>query len=259
MAMNDLFKQKNQSYTRHDGDNKRRVGGFAGRFVSQLMIAGVIFVLLLFCYQKDNAAGEAVRHVVAMATADQSDTLAVSGLPFWQSSVQDDTDAENQGQTGTNDQQSNTDDGLNNSEADTENLDTSAAYTSTEQANGIIELLLPVSGVLSKAFGEVTTAGATCNGLIIGCESTQNVKAAAAGTITEVGGSAGNYHLRIVHNTNTVTVYDGLTELTVKNGDEIRQGDTIGNIVAEGELHFAVLKDGKPVDPLNYLESPAAN
>lgn len=57
-------------------------------------------------------------------------------------------------------------------------------------------------------------------------------------------------------------VYGQLKELTVAEGDTVKEGEVIGNISAptkyysvEGpNLYFAMKKDGVPVDPFEYLE-----
>ena len=58
------------------------------------------------------------------------------------------------------------------------------------------------------------------------------------------------------------TVYGQLKDLTVAEGDTVKEGEVIGNISAptkyysvEGpNLYFAMKKDGVPVDPFEYLE-----
>ena len=57
-------------------------------------------------------------------------------------------------------------------------------------------------------------------------------------------------------------VYGQLKDLTVAEGDTVKEGEVIGNISAptkyysvEGpNLYFAMKKDGVPVDPFEYLE-----
>ena len=57
-------------------------------------------------------------------------------------------------------------------------------------------------------------------------------------------------------------VYGQLKDLTVAEGDTVKEGEVIGNISAptkyysvEGpNLYFAMRKDGTPVDPFEYLE-----
>jgi len=248
MPMNDMFKPGRPNEYKNNDEKKT---GFATRFVTQLMIAGLIFVVILVCYQKDNLAGDAVRYVVAMANADQSDYLAVSGYPFADNDVEDipsnnETDNEISAH-------------ITDNEEKPKEWDTSAAYTTALGSNGRPELLLPASGVLMKSFGEVTAAGTVCKGLIISCNTDQQVKSSAAGTVTEATGEAGDYQLRVQHNGNTVTIYDGLHIMKVKKGDQVRQGDVLGDVIAGKELHFSVLADGKVVDPLDYLESPTGN
>ena len=57
-------------------------------------------------------------------------------------------------------------------------------------------------------------------------------------------------------------VYGQLKDLTVAEGDTVKEGEVIGNVseptkyysVEGPNLYFAVKKDGNPVDPFEYLE-----
>ena len=58
------------------------------------------------------------------------------------------------------------------------------------------------------------------------------------------------------HDDGYVTVYANLSEILVKEGDEIRRGEIIaksGQIGAAPRLHFELRKDGQPIEPVKSL------
>ena len=90
------------------------------------------------------------------------------------------------------------------------------------------------------------------------------VKAAADGTID------GSYYdellgnvVVILHADGAKTVYAGLDgSVTLKKGQSVKQGDTVGRLsgeipleaAMETHLHFEIIEDGKQVNPLDYLD-----
>lgn len=92
-----------------------------------------------------------------------------------------------------------------------------------------------------------------------------SVHAMTAGKIKEISLSkeTGNY-ITIDHGNGLVSVYRFVEPGdTLKVGNEVKAGDTIGTVAAcygseasEGtHLHFEVTKDGKNVDPTQYIEA----
>ncbi len=74
-------------------------------------------------------------------------------------------------------------------------------------------------------------------------------------------GSDGKYGItvRILHEDGYVTVFAHLSEHTVERGDHVILGEKIAAVGSTGvamgpHLHYEVLKDDKPVDPLALLE-----
>jgi len=71
------------------------------------------------------------------------------------------------------------------------------------------------------------------------------------------GGSYGML-VEITHGGGYVTRYAHNASILVQPGETVRQGDTIALLGSTGRstgphLHFEVLRDGEPVDPLQYL------
>jgi len=62
----------------------------------------------------------------------------------------------------------------------------------------------------------------------------------------------------IKHKNGYETLFGHLSEITVKEGDEVKVGDVIGKAGSTGRstgthLHYEVIKDGKRLNPKNYL------
>lgn len=109
---------------------------------------------------------------------------------------------------------------------------------------------------------DLTGAWRTHNGVDFLAAAGTSVTAAADGKVTEV--EKANLEATVVtvtHSNGFVTVYKGLKDVTVKEGDEIKAGDSIGTVAevmrieaAKGpHLHLEMTVNGELVDPLDYL------
>lgn len=85
------------------------------------------------------------------------------------------------------------------------------------------------------------------------------VKCTANGTV-EFTGRAGGYGncIRIKHMNNIETVYGHLSRISVHEGQHVMVGDVIGKVGSTGRstgphLHYEVRRNGKPVNPKEYL------
>lgn len=137
----------------------------------------------------------------------------------------------------------------------------SATYVADAEA--VPDMQIPVNGVLSSRFGErtdpLTGAAKFHEGIDIEAGQGAGIKAALDGVVEEAGSSPsyGNY-VRLKHQGGLETVYAHCSSLEVKKGSAVKQGEVIARVGDSGasvgvHLHFEVLKDGKPVDPLGYL------
>jgi murein DD-endopeptidase MepM/ murein hydrolase activator NlpD len=85
------------------------------------------------------------------------------------------------------------------------------------------------------------------------------VKCTASGKVVFAGWSGGYGNcIRIAHINNFETVYGHLSRIKVKVGQEVNVGDEIGLVGSTGHstgahLHYEVRKNGKPINPVNFL------
>lgn len=105
----------------------------------------------------------------------------------------------------------------------------------------------------------ITNFTAANKGVDIAGSAGQPVVAAADGKVVYAGSGLRGYgNLVIVQHTKTfLTAYGHNQSLSVKEGQTVKRGQTIakmGNSDADRtKLHFEVRKDGKPVNPVNYV------
>lgn len=89
------------------------------------------------------------------------------------------------------------------------------------------------------------------------------VHAAAAGAITKVvndatdGGAMGKY-IEVQHHNGFMTRYTQLYEVSVEEGQSVKQGESIGAVGSSGQstgphLHFEIWKNGDHVNPADYI------
>ena len=121
----------------------------------------------------------------------------------------------------------------------------------------------PASGRISSAFGDRSspTEGASTNhkGIDIPAPSGSSIVAAADGkvVISTYSYSAGNY-IMIDHGGGLTTVYMHCSQLLVKEGETVNQGQTIAKVGSTGystgpHLHFGVRSGGSYVNPSGYV------
>lgn len=121
----------------------------------------------------------------------------------------------------------------------------------------------PASGRISSAFGDRNspTEGASTNhkGIDIPAPSGSSIVAAADGkvVISTYSYSAGNY-IMIDHGGGLTTVYMHCSQLLVKEGETVKQGQTIAKVGSTGystgpHLHFGVRFGGSYVNPSGYV------
>jgi len=176
---------------------------------------------------------------------------------------------------------------LNNTTNNTVNNTTTSTYKNTTITNTTtdsttvketpketkkeLSFQMPVEGEVVKEFAkdnllysETLKEWMTHLGIDIKAEKTSVVKSAEAGTIKSIKNDP-RYGLTVVieHDDGYKTVYSNLlTAEFVSEGEEVKQGQTIGTVgttavfevADEPHLHFEIIKDGEYVDPNIYLK-----
>lgn len=127
-------------------------------------------------------------------------------------------------------------------------------------------ILRPLNGEITSRFGDrvdpITKKYTLHTGTDFAAVVGTQVKSAITGTVIEVkesNVSLGN-HVK-VKNADIVTTYAHCSEIKVKEGDKVSQGDVIALSGNTGKssgphLHFEVLKDGRYVNPENVIYVP---
>jgi lipoprotein NlpD len=114
----------------------------------------------------------------------------------------------------------------------------------------------PTSGRISVEFGGKPGSG---TGVLIDGKSGQAIVAAASGRVVYAGGGLIGYGQLIIlkHNDTYLSAYGYNARLLVKEGQTVNKGQRIATM-GEGperkpRLHFEIRRNGKPVNPRQYL------
>ncbi len=118
----------------------------------------------------------------------------------------------------------------------------------------------PVSGRITSGFGmryhPILKKTKLHTGVDIAAPSGTPIRAAAAGTVIIAGWmDAYGYTVVIDHGGGVSTLYGHCSAITVRAGQEVAQGQTIGRVGSTGwstgpHLHWEVRRNGQPVNPL---------
>lgn len=116
----------------------------------------------------------------------------------------------------------------------------------------------PASGVL---IGKFSSNGSLNKGVDIAGELGQPVLAAADGSVVYAGSGLRGYGELVIikHSDTYVSAYGHNRKLLVREGQQVKVGQNIAEMGSTGtdrvKLHFEIRRQGKPVDPLQYLPS----
>lgn len=116
----------------------------------------------------------------------------------------------------------------------------------------------PTQGPLLSRFGAKQGLG---NGIGIGGEAGQDVRAAADGRVVYAGSGLQAYGQLVIinHNDSFLSAYGYNERLVVAQGDAVRAGQVIAKMglgpERRAQLHFEIRQNGSPVDPLLHLPS----
>ena len=146
--------------------------------------------------------------------------------------------------------------------ADQEMLTTSIVNKNdTKNVNNFV-LKKPVKGgITTSGFGDTISRTASHNGHDWAVNTGTKVRAAAEGVVelAYFSGSYG-YNILINHNNGFKTRYAHLSEVKVSKGEKVEQSQVIALSGSTGfstgpHLHFEVVKDGKRVNPIEYVSN----
>lgn len=117
----------------------------------------------------------------------------------------------------------------------------------------------PTRGPLLHAFG---SSDGLSNGIGIGGQVGQDVRAAAAGRVVYAGSGLQAYGQLVIinHNDSFLSAYGFNERLVVAQGEDVQSGQLIARMGVGPErrpqLHFEIRQNGAPVDPLRHLPRP---
>jgi murein DD-endopeptidase MepM/ murein hydrolase activator NlpD len=123
------------------------------------------------------------------------------------------------------------------------------------------KLIWPLKGKIISNFGDIID-GSPNDGINIKPSNDTQVRSIDSGTVIYSGNKLeedfGNVVI-VQHSSGLITSYAHLHSTAVKDGDRVAAGDVVGRVgksgnVAEPQLHFEVMKDKKPVNPVKFLE-----
>jgi lipoprotein NlpD len=135
-------------------------------------------------------------------------------------------------------------------------VETPRAQDVPELSSGGVRWRWPSDGKVIAAY---VSGDPTRQGIDIGGKAGDAVHAAAEGEVVYSGnGLIGYGELIIVkHNASFLSAYGHNRSRLVKEGDKVKAGQPIAEMgssaSARDELHFEIRKNGKPVNPLEYL------
>lgn len=121
---------------------------------------------------------------------------------------------------------------------------------------GEVQWQWPVSGKIIQKFSSIENAN---KGIDMAGTLGEPVLAASSGKVVYAGSGLLGYGLLVIvkHNDRYLSAYAHNRELLVKEGDTVKAGSKIAEMGSSGadrvKLHFEIRRDGKPVDPENYL------
>jgi murein DD-endopeptidase MepM/ murein hydrolase activator NlpD len=118
----------------------------------------------------------------------------------------------------------------------------------------------PVDGFVSSSFGEARAEGGVHAGIDIAAPRNTSVEVPLGGKVIDAGRHPVYGNVAVVeHGNGLVTVYGHNARILVREGQRLREGDTLALVGNTGQssaphLHFEVRKDGYAVDPLFLLK-----
>ncbi len=123
-------------------------------------------------------------------------------------------------------------------------------------ASGDIQWRWPTQG---RLIGSYSSGSSPNKGIDLAGNTGDPVYAAASGTVVYAGSGLLGYGNLVIlnHNRQYLSAYAHNSRILVKESDSVKVGDKIAELGNTGAnrpmLHFEIRRDGKPVNPLQYL------
>jgi len=126
------------------------------------------------------------------------------------------------------------------------------------------QLIAPAEGTVSSPYGErmhpIKKTVEFHRGIDIEATEGTKIRAALGGKVVEAGEEPtyGKY-IKIEHTDGITTVYAHCSKIIAEKGQKVNQGDIIAEVGDTGaatgsHLHFEIWKDGKSLNPSNYID-----
>lgn len=144
-----------------------------------------------------------------------------------------------------------------------------ARYTSIRETAVAVPLANPLPGQsISSKFGirkdPIVGRRAMHSGLDFSARRGVPIASAADGVVIKAGRNGGyGKMVEIRHTDGLVTRYAHMSRISVKKGQAIRRGDTVGSVGSTGRstgphLHYEVRRHGEALDPLRFIRAGEA-
>ena len=207
----------------HHHEEKSRGSKFKNRLLGQIALSLVLFLIISASVGVDNFFGESARYVVGDGISQES-----SWIDFENSQIDD-------------------------PEAIPPEEDTSTQVSVFPADDGAQpDFTAPASGIVVTDIAVAAGGFATTKGILIQGNAGQAIKAAATGIVESLGESEDGYIIELTHSGGFSSVYQGLSELHIQEGEQVTVSDPIG-VSQDGEITFSLLLNNEEVNPLDYL------
>jgi len=241
-------------------------GAAAGIVICFVAVIALVGVYTFNNYQKDidEQMAKAEKQADELTEDKTEETTADDIVLPEAEDKQDGTETADDVAYGTTDGQESADSGSAGG-AETSGADTSGVWFSEDSV-----LTWPASGAVIMGYSmDQTVFFQTLEqykynpAMIIGGEVGETITASAAGIVTNIEETAQTGTTVSLDMGNGYTaVYGQLTDVPLSTGDYVNAGEMIGNLseptkyysVEGPNLYFEILKDGEPVDPMNFME-----
>ncbi|MDO5606445.1 MAG: M23 family metallopeptidase [Paracoccus sp. (in: a-proteobacteria)] len=116
-------------------------------------------------------------------------------------------------------------------------------------ASGSGRLSMPVAGAIVRTYAKGRN-----DGIDISAPAGTAVKAAGAGQVAAITRDTDGVPIVVIrHQGELMTVYAGMSDLSVQRGDQVSAGQRIGTAGTAGSIHFEVRQGFESMNPEDYL------